>query len=457
LHGWHAAGEPVYLADPAKRELDVSRKLLAVVAAIRRQTLLVGLALALTVRIAYVLLIPDAITRWRDGISYDEIATNLVSGVGYRDETGEWPGEPPYADPSAPTARWLPGYPLFIAGVYQIFGHSYRAVYLAQAVLGLAIAGLVYRLAKPTLGATTGVLAVYLYAIDPFSIFLCGRFQTEQLFAFLVLASLDSFLRMRVGGRAAVTSAALFGLLAGLAALTRTVAGIAFAGLCLTVLVGLDEGAGRASFARRVLMVGLAALVFLGTLAPWVIRVQGLTGRYALSTETWQTLAMTNNDSGSVNFTPAGLEAMPRTSIQQSEIERETIYRRFVTTWVREHPSRFGRLYLWRAVAFWSPSLDTVSGAQATIGLGFNVILLVFAASCLVSHRSQWHRLLPLYVVPFTFTLGYASVAAITRFRVPLNPILAILAAGGILAVASAWRLLAGARHFHGRTDADPA
>jgi 4-amino-4-deoxy-L-arabinose transferase-like glycosyltransferase len=141
-----------------------------------------GLALVLSLRLLYVFYIPDAIVHWRDGLSYDNIARNLISGVGYWDTTGEWPGEPPFADPSAPTVRWIPGYPLFIAGVYLIFGESYRTVYVAQAVLGVAIAGLIYLLAKDTLGKHVGVLAVFLYAVDPFSITICGRFQTEQLF-----------------------------------------------------------------------------------------------------------------------------------------------------------------------------------------------------------------------------------------------------------------------------------
>lgn len=288
-----------------------------------RRRLTLGLVLTLTLRLGYVLGIPNAIPRWRDGLSYDNIARNVVAGVGYWDTTGEWPGEPSYASPSAPTARWMPGYPLFIAaGVYQVFGDSYRAVYVAQAILGVAIAALVYLIARHTVGASAGALAVYLYALDPFSIFLCGRFQTEQLFTLLVAASLYCFLRLGEDATRRPQLALAFGLLAGAAVLTRSMAGLMFAGLCLAALLGWDEGFARTRFDRRVFALAIASIASL----------------YA------------------------------------------------------------------------------------------------------VTHRTEWRRAAPIYIVLLTFALGYSLVAALTRFRIPLNPLLEILATGGMLVILRRFR-----------------
>jgi 4-amino-4-deoxy-L-arabinose transferase-like glycosyltransferase len=394
-----------------------------------------GLGLVLSLRLIYVFCIPNAIAHWRDGLSYDNIARNLISGVGYWDTTGEWPGEPPYANPSAPTARWMPGYPLFIAGVYLIFGESYRTVYAAQAVLGVVIAGFIYLLAKYTLGKRAGVLAVFLYAVDPFAINICGRFQTEQLFTLLVTAALYCFLQVREATRVQLKFALLFGLLAGAGALTRNMAGLMFGGLCLGALVGWEEGFRRMRFGTRVFLIAMASVVFLGTLAPWLIRNYKLTGQYVLSTEAWQALAMTNNDNGGAYFTPEGLAAMPPTSIEQPEIEREAVYKTFVIDWIAKHPWRFAWLYLWRVIVFWSPSVKTLMGAQAILGLAFNEILLWFAAAYIFTHRKHWRKTLPIYIVLLAFTLGYSSVAVITRYRLPLYPLLEILAAGGMLSI----------------------
>jgi len=64
---------------------------------------------------------------------------------------------------------------------------------------------------------------------------------------------------------------------------------------------------------------------------------------------------MTNNDQGSAYFTFEGFAAMPQTSIEQPEIEREAIYKAFVTDWISRHPWRFAVLFLQRAILFWSP------------------------------------------------------------------------------------------------------
>jgi len=400
-----------------------------------------GLGLVLSVRLIYVFFIPNAITYWRDGLSYDNIARNLISGVGYWDTTGEWPGEPPYANPSAPTARWMPGYPLFVAGVYLIFGESYRTVYVAQVVLGVIIAGLIYLLARDTLGKQVGVFAVFLYAVDPFSILISGSFQTEQLFTLLVTASLYCLLKVREEAQTQLTFALLFGLLAGAGALTRNVAGLMFGGLCLGVLLGWEEGFGRMRFSTRVFIVAIASVAFLGTLSPWLIRNYKLTGHYILTTEAWQTLAMSNNDNGGVYFNfPEGLAAMPRTFIKQPEIEREAVYKKFVTDWIAKHPWRFAWFYLGRAMVFWSPTVKTLTGMQTVLGVIFNGILLLFAAAYIFIHRKHWTETLSIYIVLLVFTLGYSLAAAHTRFRLPLYPLLEILAAGGILSMLRARR-----------------
>jgi 4-amino-4-deoxy-L-arabinose transferase-like glycosyltransferase len=394
------------------------------------------LGFVVLVRLGYALALPDALDPlWRDGVSYDNIARNLLSGVGYWDTVGEWPDEPPFADPSAPTARWMPGYPLFVAGVYWLTGSSYRAIYLSQALMGLGIAGLIYLLGRDALGRQAGLLAVAVYAVDPFSIYLVGRFQTEQLFTLFVVATLYCFCRMTRAKPDAVGWAVLFGVTAGAAALTRNVAGLVFGGLCLIALFGVAKGLERVPLRRRVVLLSAASVVFLAAVAPWVIRNQRVTGRFVMSTQSWQALAMTNNDAGGPYFTVEGYAAMPQTTIQQSEMEREEIYRRFVMDWISRNPGHFALLCLQRILVFWWPAVNTVSGAQALIGLAFNAALFSFAALSIFTLRRYWREMLPIHIALLIFTLGYATVAAITRYRLPVYPLLTIMAAGGMLSI----------------------
>ena len=193
-----------------------------------RNLVYVGLALVLVLRVVYVFLVPNAIPEtWRDGALLRQHRSQLDLGrwlPGYRPENGR--ASHPDADPSAPTARWMPGYPLFVAGVYVVFGANPRAVYVMQALLGVAIAGFTYAIAKHTLGTQVAVLAVFLNALDPLSLSLAGIFQTEQLFTLLIVASIYFFVRMSGHTRFRILFALLFGLFAGVADLTRTCGGI---------------------------------------------------------------------------------------------------------------------------------------------------------------------------------------------------------------------------------------
>ncbi|MCX6731761.1 MAG: hypothetical protein NTX55_02110 [Candidatus Parcubacteria bacterium] len=58
-----------------------------------------------------------------DARAYDNIATNLASGKGYLEDASA----PKEKD--AAIARVGPGYELFLAGVYKIFGHHYKIIW----------------------------------------------------------------------------------------------------------------------------------------------------------------------------------------------------------------------------------------------------------------------------------------------------------------------------------------
>ena len=74
-----------------------------------------------------------------DAKQYDNIAVNIVSGHGFSKIVG---------GPYVPTTIRTPGYPLFLAGIYAVFGHSYIAVKIIQAVLGAVLCILIFFIAN---------------------------------------------------------------------------------------------------------------------------------------------------------------------------------------------------------------------------------------------------------------------------------------------------------------------
>ena len=68
---------------------------------------------------------------------YDQIATNLVEGNGYR-----------FYPDTAKTLMREPGYPVFLATLYRAFGVTFTPVKLANMLLALATAWMMMRFAR---------------------------------------------------------------------------------------------------------------------------------------------------------------------------------------------------------------------------------------------------------------------------------------------------------------------
>ena len=98
--------------------------------------------LAASLAIHFLLLIPalkdsSRLFVWADSVCYERLALNMLQGNGY---------SLAQASPYDPNSTMVPGYPLFIAGIYAVFGQSPYAVVIIQVILSLAlIAGITWR------------------------------------------------------------------------------------------------------------------------------------------------------------------------------------------------------------------------------------------------------------------------------------------------------------------------
>ena len=87
-----------------------------------------------------------------------------------------------------------PGYPVFIATLYRIFGQTNTAVLLAQVVLGAVTVYLVYLLAARMWSVPVGLLAALFTVLEPLQNAISATLLTETLTALLlVLAALVGF------------------------------------------------------------------------------------------------------------------------------------------------------------------------------------------------------------------------------------------------------------------------
>jgi hypothetical protein len=120
-----------------------------------------------------------------DGRVYAQIARNVLEQHVYSHEA-----EPPF-DPSLIR---LPGYPLFLAGIYSLFGHANNgAVRIVQALVDTATCALIALLAfywqpDENRKRVTAMAALALAAVCPFTTIYAATILTEVPATFLVMA-----------------------------------------------------------------------------------------------------------------------------------------------------------------------------------------------------------------------------------------------------------------------------
>ena len=240
--------------------------------------------LAAAFRIAIVHYLPNDSTD--DSLGYEQIARNLLEHHVYSHVA-----EPPYT----PTLVRLPGYPLFLAAIYSVFGHTNNtAVRVVQALIDTGTCLLVALLAwlwqpDERRKNSTAIAALALAAVNPFTTIYAATILTEVPATFLLVAA-------AVAGTLAFREAnlerelrwwAIGGALISLGVLFRPDLGLAAGAIGVTLVVTRFFSAKTESdperrrrslqpahsiFSRIVLPGAAFSLAFLLVLAPWTIR-----------------------------------------------------------------------------------------------------------------------------------------------------------------------------------------
>ncbi len=171
-----------------------------------------------------------------DGRAYAQLARNLLERHVY-----SLASEPPYK----PTLVRLPGYSLFVAAVYALFGHTNNtAVRIAQALLDAAGCGLVALLAfywEPDERRKwmTSIAALALAAVCPFTTIYVATILTESETTLLAVAMcLAATLAFKAAtSRESLAWWSATGILAGTAVLLRPDSGLFAAAIGLTLVI----------------------------------------------------------------------------------------------------------------------------------------------------------------------------------------------------------------------------
>ena len=205
-----------------------------------------------------------------DGRVYAQIARNVVEQHVYSQETG-----PPYD----PTLIRAPGYPLFLAAIYAIFGHTNNgAIRIVQAFIDTgtcAFIGLLAFLWQPDeqRKTITAFAALALAAVNPFTTIYAATILPEVPTTFLAVAMCAAAtVALRAGSmKRSLRLWGVTGLLAGIAVLFRPDSGLFAAAIGLALIVKALSQLG-AQWRNALLAGAIFSFAFVFALAPWTAR-----------------------------------------------------------------------------------------------------------------------------------------------------------------------------------------
>jgi len=401
----------------------------------RHPPLLVGLLVAAVGIAAVAVARPYFRQSVLDGLSdeYDEIAINLVEHGSYSANLEHW---------DKPTVTRGPGYPLYLAGAFEVFGvrNTGTAGVIDMLVHALAAALLTdaLRALVTTRAAVAGGLV---FAFWPTTFYYAAKGSSETLLILWLAASL--YLLVHFRARPSPFRALGLGACLGLACLTRGSA---------VVMLGVVVVWAIANAARGVLrwkVVALAGLAWALTMSPWWIRNARISGAFVpfhsltwynsyfddtfdrgrqwLASQGMQNVSWSRVDIArfpeSVPRPPLGFEYPPALDAR-ADLAQERRYRAIMLEKFRNPGyllDKIGR----NAVDFWSAA-DSASKSRTLLltSLAWLALWVAGLVAALRDPSLRWLILLCLSWVVLTWML-YLPFFAVFRHSVPTAPFIA--------------------------------
>jgi 4-amino-4-deoxy-L-arabinose transferase-like glycosyltransferase len=395
-----------------------------------RNFLLIVFILAFFLRFFFILTVDNSVNIWGDW--WSDAAVNLLQGKSLA-----------VSDPVTGSENlfysWrTPIFPLFIAGVYTLFGiENYLAVKIFMALLGALSCILIYFTAKRIFNESTGKLTAVISAIFPSFIFFNAYMAPVILTLFIL--SLAFFFVTRDIEKPSVLNFIMGGIALGMAILTRELLAVFFVAVLLWMPFYYLQK-------KKMLLKTLLLFIFtLLTLSPWIIRNYKIYNRFVIDSSNgiWTLYAANNEktveDPRGYNYNYSKEELKGYT-----ELELKSIFKKWTLDFISSHPSVYLQLVKERFLDFWRLFPHTISGPgkpynrlHIVLGLIYTVPLFLFAAiGFLYSiYDDKWKKSLIIYLFIFFYSTIHVLFRSAIRFRIPIEPYLIIMGSFGLYTI----------------------
>ena len=398
------------------------------------------LGVALCVRVAWVVLVPNA--QYSDSVWYEAAAANLAATNTY--------------GPDGPSAWFPPGYPFFLAAIYKLAGHSELAGKLGNVGISVALTGFTYLLGRLVLGEAVGLVSAALVAVWPNLIFSTGILSSDLLAACGFVCVM--WLGMRRQSKPGPTwpRDIALGLLIGWMVLVRPVSLILLAALVLWWWIS-TRSIGRAmlQLIPAVAMVGII-------ISAWTIRNYIEFGEIVtIATNGGYNFWQTNQPYADGNDTYWPFVPMDDPEYQTmrngDEFTKNREGYRYALAYLQAHPDHLIRML--PAKLFWLYHSDTSGFYEGALYAPMHepsrlaqwiadhdrlvesftfryyelLMVLAVVGTCFAAIKWRPTWIVPLLSLPFLLTFFHIFFHAKDRFHIPLDGIIAIMAATAVV------------------------
>ncbi len=356
-----------------------------------------------------------------DARAYDQVAQNLVAGIGFR------------LDPTVPLLQdeaityQGPLYQFFLAGLYWLFGHHYAIVWIAQALLRGCSVLVLFLLCKETFGEEQrriGWVAGALFGFFPDLIEINAMLMTETVFIFLSILLVYAIVRLEKG--ISIQRAIVLGIIFAAAVLSRSTIGIL--GLVIAWLCYRQR-----AWKPFIIFVMVGGLL----MTPWIVR------NYKIYHVFLPTMANFGFNFWVGNRVGADGEGgnppeLPQILKEKGVLEANYYALGQFKSFVKAHPFQYLKLTASRTLKYFSPlrpmgfwfyqkGIGQLIFIASSAFAAFILFITSFTGIGIAWKEEQKNiRLRVIAMTAFLTCLSIVPILVETRYRLPIYPFLAI-------------------------------
>jgi 4-amino-4-deoxy-L-arabinose transferase-like glycosyltransferase len=388
--------------------------------------------LAFLLRLAFVCMLGKDRFYFSDARHYDAAAISLIDGEGF--------------DVKYTRA---PFYPIVMAGIYYVFGHSFLVMRLFQSVLGALLCLLIFEIGTRVFNSRIGVISALAAIFFPHFVFISGLLYPTIVFSILIALTVLFLLKadMSWGMRNSI----LAGELAGLATLTEASMIFFLPFLAIWILAQT-----KVQWTKRLLFLSVLLATMLLIMSPWLLRGYKIYGRFTLVRPLPHTV-LPNLDSREQTLKEAesGWQKTTQYRVQNPTgtdkdriINLAMVYIRNPLGTIRHVVGELGHFW-----ALFPDRLDTqkseyrekirsrdqrmakknifVSDYIKYVSIAVLLPVFVLALLGFIHSGLRTSAAWLLFLLVMSFALGYSMLYAEVRYRIPVEPYILIFAAAG--------------------------